>query len=174
MTLDGFCNHEAGIPDEELHDHFTKLLNDSGAMLYGRITYQLMEEYWPNLVKHPSGERSMDEFAVAIENIQKIVFSHTLKNVTWENTVLADKSLEEEVAMLKQQEGKDVLVGSPGLIAALHKLKLIDEYQLCIHPVVIGKGLPLFRDVNERTVLKLLKTKTFGSGVMLMYYKRAE
>ena len=78
MTLDGFCDHTAGIPDEEIHQHYTELLNEGDAILYGRITYQLME-YWQPLVKNPSGEKTMDDFAKAIDKIPKIVFSHMLK-----------------------------------------------------------------------------------------------
>lgn len=172
VTIDGFCDHTAGIPDEELHNHYTELLRNAGGILYGRTTYQLMENYWPTLVKKPSGEKSMDEFAMAIHNVPKIVFSRTLKNLTWENSTLAAKDLKEEVLTLRQQPGKDIFVGSPSLISALHSLNLLDEYQLCIHPVIIGKGLPLFKNVNERSVLKHIKTKTFGSGIISLYYQR--
>jgi len=83
MTLDGFCDHTAMIADEELHQHYNELLRNAGTLIYGRITYQLMESYWPSVVKNPTGIKSMDEFAVAIDNIPKIVFSNTLKNVEW-------------------------------------------------------------------------------------------
>ncbi|MGE5448903.1 MAG: dihydrofolate reductase family protein [Bacteroidales bacterium] len=170
ITLDGFCDHTAGIADDELHQHYTDLLNNSGTILYGRITYQLME-YWPPIVKNPTGIKSVDDFAVAIDNISKIVFSHTLKTVDWKNTKLATRDLKEEVLQLRQQEGKDILIGSPGLISALTQLGLIDEYQLCVHPVILGKGLPLFKNINERMILKLLKTKTFNSGAIVLYYE---
>lgn len=170
ITLDGFCDHTAGIADDELHQHYTDLLNNSGTILYGRITYQLME-YWPPIVKNPTGIKSVDDFAVAIDNISKIVFSHTLKTVDWKNTKLATNDLKEEVLQLRQQEGKDILIGSPGLISALTQLGLIDEYQLCVHPVILGKGLPLFKNINEKMILKLLKTKTFNSGAIVLYYE---
>src|SRR6185436_6988037 len=114
MTLDGFCDHTTGIPDEEIHQHYTELLNEGDAILYGRITYQLME-YWQPLVKNPSGEKTMDDFAMAIDKIPKIVFSHTLKNVEWESAKLAKRPIEEEVLALKQSPNggsKDILVGS--------------------------------------------------------------
>ena len=170
MTLDGFCDHTAGIPDEEIHQHYTELLNEGDAILYGRITYQLME-YWQPLVKNPSGEKTMDDFAMAIDKIPKIVFSHTLKNVEWESAKLANRAIEEEVLELKQQPGRDILVGSRSLIIQLMKLNLIDEYQLCVHPVVAGSGLPLFENINDRTILKLIKTKTFSSGAITLYYE---
>jgi dihydrofolate reductase len=170
MTLDGFCDHTAGIPDEEIHQHYTELLNEGDAILYGRITYQLME-YWLPLVKNPSGEKTMDDFAMAIDKIPKIVFSHTLKNVEWESAKLANRAIEEEVLELKQQPGRDILVGSRSLIIQLMKLNLIDEYQLCVHPVVVGSGLPLFENINDRTILKLIKTKTFSGGAITLYYE---
>lgn len=88
-----------------------------------------------------------------------------------ESTRLANRDIEEEVIELKQQPGKDILVGSPSLIVSLTKLDLIDEYQLCIHPVIAGKGLPLFKDINDRKILKLIKTKIFSAGQELLYYE---
>src|SRR6187399_1476499 len=117
MTLDGFCDHTAGIADEELHQHYTELLKNAGTLLYGRITYQLMENYWPAIVKKPTGIKSMDEFAVSIDNIPKIVFSNTLKNVEWKTAKLAKREIKEEVLELKQSRpasggsgSKDILV----------------------------------------------------------------
>ena len=172
MTLDGFCDHTAGIPDEEIHQHYTELLNGADAILYGRITYQLME-YWRPMVKNPSGEKTMDHFAMAINKIPKIVFSHTLKSVEWESVKLANRAIEEEVLELKQQPGRDILVGSRSLIIQLMKLNLIDEYQLCVHPVVVGSGLPLFENISDRTIFKLIRTKTFSGGAVTLYYAPA-
>jgi dihydrofolate reductase len=170
MTLDGFCDHTVIIPDEEVHQHYTDLLGTAGTILYGRITYQLME-YWRPLIEEPSGEKSMDDFAQAIDKIPKIVFSRTLKNVDWESVKLANRDIEEEVLELKQQSGKDILVGSRSLIIQLMNLNLIDEYQLCVHPVVAGSGLPLFEYVNGRTFFKLIKTKIFRGGAVIFYYE---
>ena len=171
MTVDGFCDHTAGIADEELHQHYNELLSNAGTLIYGRITYQLMESYWPSVVKNPTGNKPMDEFAVLIDNISKIVFSRTLKNVEWKNSTLKKEIIKEEVLELKQEAGKNILVGSPSLIVALTQLDLIDEYQLCVHPIVLGSGLPLFKNVKDRINLKLLKTKTFGSGAVTLYYE---
>src|SRR6187399_13547 len=165
MTLDGFCDHTAGLPDEEIHQHYTELLSDADAILYGRTTYQLME-FWRTLLENPSDEKSMNDFAIAIDKIPKIVFSHTLKDVEWDSARLSHQAIDKEVLELKQQSGKDILVGSPSLIIQLMNLNLIDEYQLCVHSVVAGSGLPLFENINDRTILKLTKTKTFsGSAV---------
>ena len=171
MTLDGFCDHTAGIADDELHQHYNELLRNARAVIYGRITYQLMESYWPTVVKNPTGNKPTDDFAVLLQDIPKIVFSHTLNNVEWKNARLAKKNINEEVLDLKQQPGKDIFVGSPSLIVALTKLNLIDQYQLCVHPVIIGNGLPLFKTINDRIILKLLKTKTFNSGSIVLYYE---
>jgi dihydrofolate reductase len=169
MTLDGFCDHTAMIADDEIHQHYTELLRSADAVIYGRITYQLME-YWKSVVENPTGNKSMDEFAVTIDNIPKIVFSRTLKDVDWKTAKLATRDLKEEVLELKQQAGKDILVGSPSLIAALTQLGLIDEYQLGVQPTVVGNGLQLFKNITDRVDLKLLKTKTFGCGAVFFYY----
>ena len=171
MTLDGFCDHTAGIADEELHQHYNEVLLNADLLLYGRTTYQLMESYWPGIVQNPTGEKSTDDFAVIINDIQKMVFSRTLEKVEWENTILKKELINEEILKLKQQAGKNILAGSPSIIVALTKLDLIDEYQICIHPVVLGTGLPLFKSITEKIDLKLLKTKTFGSGAIVLYYE---
>lgn len=171
MTLDGFCDHTAVIADAELHRHYTELLTNAGAILYGRITYQLMESYWPTVVKNSTGDKAMDEFALAIQDVPKIVFSRTLKNVSWENTTLAKRDIKEEVLALRQQPGKDIFAGSPSMIVALTNLGLIDEYQLTVHPVIAGSGLPLFKSINERIILKLVKAKTISaSGAIALHY----
>jgi len=191
MTLDGSCDHTAGIPDDEIHQHYADLLSNADTILYGRITYQLME-YWRPLLENPrptagptesfrrgssgraSDEKSMNDFAIAINKIPKIVFSHTLKNVDWESATLANRDIEEEVLDLKQSRdrgSKDILVGSRSLIIQLMKLNLLDQLQLCIHPVIAGAGLPLFENIKDRTVLKLIKTKTFSGGAIMLYYE---
>jgi dihydrofolate reductase len=174
MTLDGFCDHTAMIADEEIHQHYNKLFSNAGTLIYGRITYQLMESYWPSVVKNPTGNKPRDEFAVLIDNISKIVFSRTLKKVDWKNTKLKREVIKEEILELKQQAGKNILVGSPGLIVALTQLELIDEYQLSVQPIILGNGLPLFKNIRDRIILKLLKTKTFGCGAVTLYYEPAK
>jgi dihydrofolate reductase len=173
MTLDGFCDHTAMIADEEIHQHYNELLSNAGTLIYGRITYQLMESYWPSVVKNPTGNKPMDDFAVLIDDIPKIVFSRTLKNVHWRNTKLKKEVIKEEILELKQQAGKNMLVGSPSLIIALAQLSLIDEYQFAVQPIVLGSGLPLFKNIKNRIDLKLLRTKTFGCGAVALYYEPA-
>jgi dihydrofolate reductase len=174
MTLDGFCDHTAMIADDEIHQHYNDLLRNADTLIYGRITYQLMESYWPTVVRNPTGNKPTNEFAVLIDNISKIVFSHTLKNVDWKNAKLAMRGVKEEVLELKQSPNggdKNILVGSPGLIVTCMKLNLIDEYQLSVQPIVLGSGLPLFKNVRDRVNLKLLKTKTVRCGAVTLYYE---
>ena len=176
MTLDGFCNHTAMIADEEIHQHYNELLSNADTLIYGRITYQLMESYWPSVVKNPTGIKPTDDFAVLIDNISKIVFSRTLKKVDWKNTIVKKEIVKEEILELKQSRNggsKNILVGSPGLIVALAQLDLIDEYQLGVQPTVLGSGLPLFKNIRDRIDLKLLRTKTFGCGAITLYYEPA-
>lgn len=170
MTVDGFCDHTAGIANEETHQHYADLLSDADLILYGRTTFQLME-YWRDIVANPTGIKAMDEFAVKMDQIPKIVFSRTLENVDWKNSELKREINEEEILELRQQPGKDILAGSPSLIVALTQLGLIDEYQLAVHPVILGSGLPLFKNITEKIGLKLLKTKTFDFGVIILYFE---
>ncbi|TCZ67478.1 dihydrofolate reductase family protein [Flaviaesturariibacter aridisoli] len=170
MTLDGFCDHSAVDPDEEIHQHYSNLLTDAGVLLYGRITYQLME-YWRTVLAQPTGQRALDEFAQAIDNVPKLVFSRTLHEVDWDSARLATRGLEEEVLALRQQAGKDIFVGSPGLIVALTRLGLIDQYQICVHPVIAGGGLPLFHQLDKRIALNRTATKSFSSGAIILYYE---
>ncbi len=170
MTLDGICDHTAGIPDEEIHQHYTELLEQGSAILYGRKTYKLME-FWRPFLENPSKEKSMNDFAAAIDKIPKIVFSHTLKNVDWQSATLANRDLKETVLELKKQSGKDIFIGSRSLIIQLLKLNLIDEFQLCIHPMVEGNGLSLFENINDRIIFELVKNKTFKNGAIILYYQ---
>lgn len=169
-TIDGNCDHTAGIADEELHQHYADLLDKGGVILHGRTTYQLMQ-YWQTVLKNPSGEKASDDFAKAIDKIPKIVFSHSLKNTDWETAEIATKPLEVVIQELKQQPGKNIFVGSRSLIIQLMNLKLIDELQLCIQPVIARKGLSLFENITDRTLFKLNKTKSFSNGAILLYYE---
>jgi dihydrofolate reductase len=171
MTIDGFCDHTAGIADEELHQHYNELLNNADTLLYGRKTYQLMESFWPTLVKTPSGNQPIDDFAVLIDNIPKIVYSRTLTSVDWKNTVLKKEVDEKELIALKEAPGKDILAGSRSMIITLSNMQLIDEYQLCIHPFLLGSGLPLFNNLEKKSRLTLTGTKVFKSGVVALYYQ---
>jgi len=170
MTLDGICDHTALTPDGEVHEHYSKLLSEADCMLFGRTTYHLME-FWRPFLDNPSGEKSMDDFAIAIDRIPKIVFSNTLTEVDWKTARVATLGLQEEVLALKQQPGNSILVGSLSLIIALMKSSLIDELQLTVHPVIAVEGRSFFEDIKHRMNLKLINTKTFAGGAVTLYYK---
>ena len=170
MTLDGVCDHTTGIADEGLHQHYSDLIDNAGVILYGRTTFLLMQ-FWQTLLTNPSGEKSMDDFAISIDKIPKLVFSSTLKNTNWDSAKLANISLDEKIIGLKQQPGKDILIGSRSLIIQLLNSNLIDEFQICVHPIIEGKGLMLFDQIKEKIILKLIKTKTLSSGSTVFYYE---
>lgn len=170
MSLDGYCDHTIGIANAETHQHFNELLSDADALLFGRITYQLMESAWPPIVGNPTGDKPIDDFAVLIDNLPKIVFSRTLNAVDWKNVELKKEIVREEIKALKEKASRYILAGSPSLIVSLTQLDLVDEYQLCIHPTVAGGGLSLFGALGRSVDLTLKKTKTFRCGVVALYY----
>ncbi len=170
VTLDGCCDHTAVTPDAEIHAHYADLLDRSGTALYGRVTYQLMT-FWKDLVETPSGVASMDAFAITMDRIPKVVFSRTLTQVDWHSARLATRDPAAEVVHLKQQPGGDLLVGSPGLIATLLDLGLVDELQLMVHPVLSGGGRRLFPDGHVPRTLRLTDTRTFASGAVLLTFE---
>jgi dihydrofolate reductase len=171
MTLDGFCDHTAVNADDEVHFHYANLLKQADTILYGRITFDLMK-YWQTIAQHPTGEKAMDEFAVIMDQVPKIVFSRTLKDTGWESATLANRTLEEEVLALTKESGRAIFIGSRSLMLQLMKLNLIDEYQICVHPVVAGGGLPLFENIKESKTLQLTATKTLSGGAVILYYTR--
>ena len=171
VTLDGFADHEAGIADEELHDFFTGLMRSAGAALYGREIYLLMASYWPTAPDNPASTRSEIEFAQAINRIPKIVFSKTLEKVEWNNTRLVRENAVDEVLKLKAQPGKDLYVAGLSFATSMANKGLIDEYWLLIHPVLLGKGKPLFKGLQRKLSLKLIEQKTFHSGVVALHYQ---
>lgn len=170
MTIDGVCDHTLGIADDEIHQHYADLLKSADAILYGRKTFGLME-YWRSVVENPTGVAATDEFAAAIDGVRKVVFSRTLEQVDWRNTELKREIVREEIFAIKETAAKDVFVGSPSMIVQLTNVGLIDEYQIAIIPTIAGRGLTLFKDISEQVNLKLLKTKTFGCGVVLHCYE---
>jgi len=174
ITTDGYCSHTDMIADEELHKYFTGLLRNAGVLLYGRITYQLMVPYWPDVARNQSATGATYEFARVFDALDKVVFSTTLKQVEGNNTRLVRANVAEEVLALKQQPGKDISVGSLSIASQLSERGLIDEYYFVVHPVVAGKGPRLFETVKleERVMLDLVGSKTFGSGAVALHYKR--
>lgn len=171
VSLDGFfegVNKEIDwfTVDESFFEYARQLLNDVDTILFGRITYQMMAAFWPNAI---------DEDAVIthkMNHLPKIVFSKTLKRVEWDNAKLVKGNLAKEVKSLKEQAGKDIVIfGSGTLVTQLTELGLIDEYRVIINPLLLGEGNPMFKGIEDKIYLKLLKTKTLDTGVVILYYE---
>ncbi|MBI2429544.1 MAG: dihydrofolate reductase family protein [Ignavibacteriales bacterium] len=170
ITIDGYCGHESGIADDELHEHFTGLLRDSGVEIFGRNTYNLMYPYWHDVAVNQSETKTVNEFARTFDAMSKIVFSTTLKSVEWNNTTLLNSNLREEILKLKQQQGKNIAIGSLNIGSQVAQWDLIDEYHFVVHPVIAGKGPRLFESGGEHS-LKLISSKKFQSGAIALHYK---
>ena len=174
VSLDGFIEgpgqdlswHRV---DVELHNHFNQLLGTMGAFLDGRVTYELMADYWPTADQDPSSPAAMTEFAGIWRDMPKIVYSRTLAKADWNTEVVSDVVVE-DVLKLKDQPGGDLALGGATLSAAFRRLGLIDEYRIYVHPVLIGRGKPLFEDTDAMTPLRLLESRAFGNGVVLLRY----
>jgi|SRR6185437_761805 len=171
VSLDGFfegVNKEIDwfTVDESFFEYARQLLNEVDTILFGRVTYQMMVAFWPNAI---------DEDAVIthkMNHLPKIVFSKTLKRVAWNNATLAKNNLSKEVKDLKEQPGKDIVIfGSGTLVTQLTQLGLIDEYRIIVNPLILGKGNPMFKGIDDKINLKLLDTKVLKSGVVILYYK---
>lgn len=175
VTLDGFIAGPNGeidwfVWDEEIAKYSRELLYSIDTILFGRVTYELMASYWPTASPTTEDPVIID----AMNNLPKIVFSKTLEKVEWKNSRLAKGNISEEIPKLKQQPGKDMVIyGSGSIVSTLTQLGLINEYQIFINPIVLGSGKPLFKSMNDRLNLNLLKTKTFHCGVVLLCYETA-
>jgi dihydrofolate reductase len=174
-TLDGVVAHmKIGPPDPETGDYFIRLTRDADTFLYGRKTYQLMVPYWPDVAKNPSGRTTAAiEFAQAFNAVDKIiVFSKSLDSAEGEKTRIVRTGLHDEVLKLKQEQGKNIMTGGVMLASQLAELGLIDEYHFAVHPIIAGEGRRLFEGINlqEKLQLKLVETKTFKSGCVLLRY----
>jgi dihydrofolate reductase len=174
VTLDGNCDHTKGIPDAELHEYFTRLLRGSDVLVYGRKTYQLMVPFWTDMARDGSGPtESMNEFAQAFAAVDKIVvFSRTLASGETENTRIANGDLQDEILKLKQQDGKNIMLGGVDVSSQIIKLGLVDEYHFVVHPVIAGAGPRLLEGASlpEKLDLKLLESKVFSSGAVALHY----
>jgi len=172
ISLDGYADHTVAIADDELHDFYTDQMDTIGMVLFGRVTYQLLEEYWPHAAEDPGATSSEVAFARKINAIPKIVFSHTLEKADWNNTRLVKGDPLVEVAKLKQGTGKDLSVGGLRLIQTLTRAALIDEYWLLVQPLLAGEGRRYWESLPDRLDLKLAGTQTFRSGVVVLHYLR--
>jgi dihydrofolate reductase len=173
VTLDGCCDHTKFRPDEDTFEYFIRLTRDAGTFLYGRKTYQIMVPYWPDIAKNPAGETQEDvEFAQAFDSMDKIVFSRTLDKVEGSNTRIIRSNLEGEIVKLKQEQGKDILLGGVALPTQLIALGLVDEFIFVVQPIIVGEGRRLMEGISlpEKLRLKLVESKTFKSGSIVLHY----
>jgi dihydrofolate reductase len=174
-TLDGCVDHTKQIADEETHKYFTHLLREVDLQVFGRKTYQLMVPYWPEVLKNQSETKAEHEFARAFDSTNKLVFSRSLNSTEDRNTRIARMNLRDEILKLKQEQGKNILVGGVDIPSQLMELGLVDEYRFVVGPIVAGEGRRLLEGVSlpEKLQLKLVDTKIFQSGsVALRYLKR--
>jgi dihydrofolate reductase len=161
-----------GIADDELHDHFTGLMDAAGAMLWGRVTYEMMEAHWPAVARDGSAPRAAREWALRLEAKPKYVVSSTRRDFPWNNSHRLEGDLHAAVSRLKEETPRGVLLGSPSLGASLERLGLIDEYRLVLHPVLAGHGPTLFRGLEPARRLELVAAKRLRSGSLALHYRR--
>ena len=172
-TLDGCCDHTKVSADDELMDFFANLVRDAGLLAYGRITYQLMVPYWPDIARNPSGQTKADiEFAQAFDSADKVVFSQSLDKVEDKNSRIVRTKPEDEIRRLKQEKGKNILLGGVALPSHLIELGLVDEYIFVVQPIVAGEGRRLLEGVSlpEKLQLKLVESKSSKSGCVALHY----
>ena len=178
-TIDGFVagpngemNWVTDLFDKDMGKYEDDLVTSADTLLLGRRTYQSFAGSWPKVSDNPSVSKEEKEYARKLNTMRKIVFSKTLDKVEWNNSTLMKEVVPNEIEKVKQEPGKDILIyGSASLVQTLANFGLIDEYQLLVHPVVLGAGKPLFRGPNDKLRLKLLRIQKFGSGVVALHYR---
>src|SRR5947209_14846881 len=182
ITLDGFIAGPNGEMDwvgesyeEAMGNYEYDLVSSADTLLLGRVTYQSFAGSWPHVPDNPNAPEGEKAYARKLNAMRKIVFSRTLESVEWNNSTLVKEVSSEEIEQLKHEPGRDMVIyGSASLVRTLTNLGLIDEYQILVHPVILGSGKPLFQDIKDQVKLKLVNTKTHPSGVVLLSYQPRE
>ena len=172
ITLDGCCDHAKQVADDESHEYFTHLLREVDLLVFGRKTYQLMVPFWPDVAKNQSMTKASNEFARTFDSIEKIVFSRSLDGAEDKNTRIVRTNLRDEILRLKQEPGKNILVGGVDIPSQLIELGLVDEYRFVVGPILAGEGRRLLEGVSlqESLQLKLVESKIFASGCVALRY----
>jgi dihydrofolate reductase len=176
ISLDGFVAGPNGEMnwikvDEELFDHVGKRIGEGDTALYGRVTYQMMEAYWPTAGDEPGASKHDREHSMWYNKAQKVVLSKTMKDASLPNTKIISDNLPDSINEIKQQGDKEILLfGSPTATHSLIQLNLIDGYWLFVNPIILGRGIPLFADIKDKIGLKRLTTRQFTSGVTELNY----
>lgn len=171
VTLDGCYDHRAGIADDEMHRYWTRLMESTGAMLFGRTTYEMMECYWPQVARDPKAKPSDRNWAKKLDAKKKYVVSKKRSHFPWENSHHVKGNLTRAISAIKKANPRGIMVGSPKLARALEKLGLITEYIIVVHPVIAGHGPYLFSG-NESWKMKLVSSKKLKSGVVALRYRK--
>jgi dihydrofolate reductase len=177
-SLDGFVAGPNGEMDwihvdEEIFDYAGERTNQSDTALYGRVTYQMMEAYWPTAADQPEATRHDIEHSKWYKSVPKVVLSKTMQGSTAPNTKIIVGNLRAEINALKQAPGKEIVIfGSPGAAHSLMAENLIDDYWLFVNPILLGQGIPVFKNIQQITALKLVASHVFPSGVICLHYER--
>ena len=174
ITLDGCCDHTKQVADEETHEYFTHLMREVYLQVFGRKTYELMVPFWPEVAKSHSMTKAENDFAQAFVRIKKVVFSRSLDSTEDTNTRIVRANLRDEILKLKQEQGKNILVGGVDIPSQLIKLGLVDEYRFVVGPIIAGEGRRLLEGVSlqERLQLKLIESTIFKSGCVALRYSK--
>ena len=171
LSLDGFADHTVAVAaDDEMHDFFAGLLDETAVAVFGRVTYQLMQAYWPRAAEDPRATPSELKFADKFNAIPKVVFSRTLNAVEWNNTRQISENLVEEVTALRERMSKCISLGGISVSQQFVRLGLVDEYWLVVHPVLVGSGKPLFPQDGPKMELHLVDIRKLHSGVAILHY----
>jgi len=177
-SLDGFVAGPNGEMnwikvDEEMFDFVKTMTDQADAALYGRVTYEMMQSYWPEAGDQPNASRHDKEHSHWYNTVSKVVLSRTIQEAGLHNTKIIGDHLSDNINKIKQQDGKNILIfGSPRASQSLLNEGLVDEFWLFVNPIILGHGMPLFKDITGTTKLKLVESKTFASGVIALHYEK--
>lgn len=175
MSLDGFADHTVAVhADDEMHDFFTNLLDDTSVVVFGRITFELMQDYWPHAHDDPSGTPSTLAFADKYNAISKVVFSRTLQSAEWNNSRIERGDLIDQVVRMREEQGGIISLAGISVAQQFMQRNLVDEYWLVVHPVLVGHGKRLFEGIKDRLELRPVDTRTLRSGISVLHYLRKE
>jgi len=178
-SLDGFVAGPNGEMnwikvDEEMFDFVATMTDQADTALYGRVTYEMMQSYWPKAGEQPNASKHDKEHSAWYNKVSKIVLSKTISEKGLDNTVVISDQLADKINKIKKQDGKNILIfGSPRASQSLLNQGLIDEFWLFVNPIIVGQGMPLFKDITGTTKLKLVESKTFACGVIALHYKKS-